>query len=425
MHEIKTHDEWWRRSVLRQFGKQPRPKMSLSSIVEGIISGRDFEPEGMMLVLAEGWERQMTDWEDAAQRQGDRKRQEELEALYSFFSLIHNLPLEQPEDLLTKVEGVRRLVSKPDSPTMQSGVLGSLGATLSAHGFAEASFQLTQEALAAARRGGLKWAELQWAMNLALSRVNNAPQESDRELRRLLLMARNLRDHRKIGIILNNLAFVNERFLSNLIDAIGFQEEAVAIAHAASDTVGELKRVFHLAQMQEQVGQVQAAIENYDRGLALDAEVGISEVGFQVFRHATQLIANQYHDKTKEILASHVRTSQAPHSLEDIRRMLEESEKGMMMSSWDPSLGSVYFKPEHSFASELSVRQEWQALAVYAYQWMDQGFLTGDNRGFHWLSVALRSLGYVGTADWALTVAMDLPKAFGKSYKPEDRGSSR
>jgi hypothetical protein len=409
---MAEYAEWRHKFAVRQLGKQQQPKTNFPSVIDTIISGRDPGLDGMILSPPKEWEKQFADWESAVQRQGDKKRLEELAVLHLFFRLKSNIPVKEPETLLTQAEHIRSLAIKSNSPVVQSFVLGSLGATLMSHGLAEMSFHLTQEALAAAKRGDLKWAELQWAMNLALFRVNNAPRESDKELRRLLSQAHKLGDHKKIGAILNNLAFVNERFLSNLIDAISFQEEAVAIARATADKVSELGRLFHLANMQEHVGQIQPALKNYDRGLAIEATVGVSEIGFDVFRRVTHLITSQYREKTRKILASHMTVNQAPHSKGDIRKMLEEAQKGaIMMSSWDPSLGSINIKPEHSFAKELSLHQEWQALSVYAYQWMDQGLLLGDAQGFHWLAVAMQSLGYPGIATWALTMAKDLSKA--------------
>lgn len=419
----KDVHNWTRESALRLFGKQPSPPVDLVRIIECIIDGKDIESESSILILPEGWESQFRDWIDQAGCQGNTKRKEELEALSSFFSFSRSAGKSR-EDILVQVEEIRRLCHKPDSPAVQSFVLGSLGSTLVSHGLVQLSSQLTEDAVQAARRGGMRWADLQWSVNLALFRANDAPGEADRELRRLLLLARNAGDQKRMGTILNNLASINEKFLSNLDDAIRFQEEAVAIARRTVDKASELKRLFHLAHLQEQVGQIQSAIENYDRGLALDSEIGLSEMSFNIFRHVSQLVAEQYSAKTKEALASHFKIHNLPHSSDDLRVMLEHSKMGEVMSSWDPNLGSVYFTPDNSFAGELSVRKEWEILVVYACQWMEQGFLAGDNRGFYWLSVALRSLGYAGAADEALQIGMNLPRAFEKGFKSEDRKRS-
>ncbi len=422
---MDKYAEWQQRSAVRKFGKQQLPKTDFSTVVDAIIEGMDLGLDGIMLSLPQGWERQFEVWESAAQRQGDKKRLEELVVLHLFFRLGSNMPIKAPETILPQVEHLRNLAIKSKSYIVQSFVFGSLGATLMSHGLTEISSQLTREALAAAKCSGLKWAELQWAMNLTLFQVNSAPQESDKDLRRLLPLARDLGDHKKVGAILNNLAFVNERFLSNLNDAISFQEEAVAIAHSTADEVSELARLFHLANMQERIGRVQLALKNYDRGLQIEAAAGASEIGFEVFQRATYIITSQYREKTRKTLASHMTSNQDPLSEGDLMRMLEEAQKGaIMMSSWDPSFGSINVKPENSFARDLSLRQEWQALSVYAYQWMDQGLSLGDARGFYWLAIAMQNLGYPGIATWALTMAMDLPKAFEKGLDPDGAGSS-
>lgn len=405
-------EEEWLRIALREVGKQPQPKMNLSDIVENIITGKDIESEGWILLLPEDWVNQFLKLVETAQRQGDTKRKEELAILWLYFSFQATLSLELPKDFLMKVEEITKLSSNLNSPPVESFVKGQLGISLSSYGFIQESLKLTKEAVESAKRGGLKWAELQWSINLTLLRMNDAPQETDQELRRLLMIARDIRDKKRIGNILNNLAFVNEQFLSNLKDAIRFQEEAVVIAREIGDRAIELHRVFHLAHMQEQVGKIELAIKNYDRGLAIDAEIGISDLGVRVFRHISYFITNKYREKTKEILLSHIKTNNLPHSEENIRVMIEQSEMGPVMSSWDHSLGSTYFIPDNSFANKLSVCKEWEALAVYAYQWMKQGFLVGDNHGFHWFSVALRNLGYIGAADESLQIAMVLPKAF-------------
>jgi tetratricopeptide (TPR) repeat protein len=388
--------------------------MDLVDMIESIVNGKAIDSGREFFILPEGWGRQLSDLIDAALRQGKIRRKEELEALHSFFYFTSSSVGQRPESLLIQVEEMRQLCHKADSPAVQSFVLGSLGAILSDQG-------LTKEAFEVARKGGLRWAELQWSINLALFRMHAAPKEADRELRRLLLLARDAGSEQMIGRTLNNLAVVNDKFLSNLSAAIHFQEEAVSIAHRHGDKANELARITHLASMQERGEQIQSAIKNYDRALALETEVGLSSEGLDILRNVSHLIAEQYRDRTKTILSSHIQASNAPLSEQDIRMLMEKAMQGhIMMSSWDPSRGSVSLTPDNSFANRLSVEKQWEALAVYSYQWMEQSFGTGDERGFHWLAVALRNLGYQGAADAALQAAMECSKAFEKDSKSEE-----
>ena len=56
---------------------------------------------------------------------------------------------------------------------------------------------------------------------------------------------------------------------------------------------------------------------------------------------------------------------------------------------------------------------------------MEQGLPTGDDGGFNWLAVTLRSFDYSGAADAALQIAIELPEAFERGSKSGKRNGFR
>lgn len=410
---------WIRERILRSFGKQRRRPVDLATLVEGIMDGQCIRLDNKVLMLPDSWEDQFQSWIDQAGHLGQAQRQHVLKALLALFRSCSSRGKSQG-DVGADVVEIRRLCHRLESPAVKSFVLGSLGACLLSHGLPQLSCELSREAADAARRGGATRAALQWAVNVAVLEASGDARQADRTLRALLLEARNTADEEQVGIILNNLACINEQSLGNLDDAVRFQEEAVAISRRSGDRATEQHRVIHLGHLQEQAGQIVSAMASYDRGLSLDSEIGLSEIGFRFLRHMAELASKQYEESSRETLASHITVRPGSLSEADLQALMEQSKMGEIMSSWDPDKGAVSFVPDYAFASMLCTRGEWKALAVYAQQWMEQGFMAGDGGGFHWLAVAFRALGYPGAADEAVHVAMSLPRAMAGRPKPED-----
>lgn len=413
---MEEENEWQKR--IRTFASGTRgATLSLEDIIQRILSGMDPELDNRLLVLPIEWTDKLQELCNLSSKAGDKTRQNDFDLLRKLFSVLRRPPDGPDKD---SIELILTGCRGKCSPQVESFVYGSLGTFLFSRGERGDATKLMQYALEAAEKHALRWAQIQWRANLALFKSDRSPNEAEHDFKQILISARDAGDKRRAGMILNNLAFINERHLLNVPAAVTYQSEAVAIARDTGDKAAELHRVMHLASLQEACGERRGAFQSWDRGLGLESEIGLSQLGFHAFKHFAQLLCTDYEPTVREILRTHMKRSVSTLSVGMLHNLLKEARKGMIMASWDPSVGSVSFTPDQSFAHSLAVRSLWSALLVYAFQWTEQGFVASDSRGFHWLSIALRQMGYSGAADWALTAAIDLPRLFSNSQISED-----
>ncbi|MGO8950288.1 MAG: tetratricopeptide repeat protein [Ktedonobacterales bacterium] len=402
-------NEWRRKMALRLHFRQQQEPVDFPGFVEELLQGKVSE-----VVIPDGWEEHMNGLIRAARRAGERQRESELRALRALFEFIAHIASKQPPELF---EGIREILAQCEwsrPAPIRSFILGSLGIAVKSRGMENEAKILTQKAIEAARAAALRSAELQWAANLAVFETSGQPRDTARELRRLLAEARRTGDERLVGMMLNNLAVIHAQFLSDVGEAIRYQQEALSIASRIGDRRTEISRSYYLAQIQEQAGMVEPALRSYDHGLALEfKEAGLSSIGMQMVLRVAKLVTEQYQDLTRATLATHVKVHQEGLNKKDIQAMLEQARSGPITAGWDPENDrTVSVTPDPAFASQLASRKEWGALAVYAYHWIDMdssgalGKSMSIQAGYHWLAVALRSLGWPGAADAALSVSL-------------------
>jgi hypothetical protein len=111
------------------------------------------------------------------------------------------------------------------------------------------------------------------------------------------------------------------------------------------------------------------------------------------------------------MLAKHVEKKTHLLGKADIRRMLEQAKETGDMFYFSSESG-IAFRADPRLAKRLFDERHWPALILYAQQWVDQGMVAGDDRGFHWLSVAFRNIGQDRAADACLEFGLRLHKSF-------------
>lgn len=387
-----------------QFASLPPRQDGFQDFIEKVLGGSDVTAEAMAYSFPNDWQEQLLLLIEEANNGGDSERGASLRVLREWLCVS----LRAREALqLREAMHVKDLCDRCGSPFVRTLVLGHLGQALIRSGIEADGQALILEAVDVATKSGLRSAAIFWEAHLAAAHTSATPEFAEKELRRLLSEARIMCGERTVGMILNNLAYINDECLSNLTDAITYQEESVAIAIRMNDRFAARRRTLHLAHLQERKGLTDLAISYYEQGIAQDSDLGCSDLGLWALRQLARLLSDKHVDDAMEEVSSHLILAT---SFEDLSARMIQPARGveLVMGRYHPAEGHRGILIERHFAGRLCAQKKWGALAVYAREWMEQGLDVDDASGMPWLAVSLRALGFSGAADMALQIAARL-----------------
>ncbi|MEQ1903472.1 MAG: tetratricopeptide repeat protein [Pirellulaceae bacterium] len=385
-----------------------RQSQPFDPLIDQILGGRNSD-DGGVFHLPSDWKVKLDQRLEVAGRRGEADLLRKIQTIETTLtSLAGDTPINRSAALA--------ILATCGTEPMSCWVAGTLGLAAATGGDLSLAAELTRLAMEKAKFHGLQKEECDWSSNLGSLLAQNDPAAGEKQLLHALSVAKAIRNERREGRLLNNLALVYAKH-QRLAEATKLQLEALRIARRMEDEGIQAQRAAFMAELLEATGQRDSSIQHFSEAVQAFSQMGDLKTSKQIVDHLIAIVIDPLEAETSSILGE--RLKKAELTVDAIRAIMERSRKDDKVITYS-SESKVTFTPDTSFAHSLCDRQEWKALAVYAKHWAQQTEFSGNGQGYHWLAVALTKLGYPGFATACLEWGLRLPLAFaGWHHKSE------
>lgn len=382
-----------------------RHQLPFEAIIDQILEGKNSD-DGAVEHLPTDWRVKLNLRLKDANLHGDRILVRHLKVIENTLAVMVGVGEEEGTRLSRRT--AFEIIKSCKTQKLSCWVAGTLGVAAASDGDLPLAVELTRHAIEQANSSGLLREECDWTANLGSLIHQNDSTAGEKYLRKALEVAKSIPCEKRVGRLLNNLAFLFAK-LQRRREAVEMQREALRIARQMEDDYVQANRAVFMAQLLAANGERDSSILHFSEAVKVFFQIGDMKTSKQIVEHLIETVIEPLESETASVLGERVKKSEL--TVESIRAMLEQAKNDGKIRTYS-SESKVAFRPDTSFAHSLCDRQEWKALAVYAKHWAQQTELSGDGQGYHWLAVALRKLGYHSFAEVCIEWGLRIPLAF-------------